>query len=314
MLTSWESVCVLDSVTLATIARFHPNIHQLDLEGYSDRVQLSSYLLEAVEALKIRNRAKTSATNQLLGAFLVHSRESLRTFRLGFEDEVDIIYQAEEVYETTDEDAEDFLTEMSLSADSAKASVRDVFFPSVEELELCGIDLFKLQAQMDQRWRLFDFGNLNTLVLEQCSGLAHTLDHLKATAGQGKCRLDLNLKSLTIREDSYDEGMYSIIEQFLCSFQGLTCLYVLLDGFYPHSIAPVLKEHGKTLRTLIWDERSGRRFSEAEGVHVFLEPLGHVSNVAKYCPEMRALGIAIDWDAITWSDELHTSVLAVPRV
>ena len=147
----------------------------------------------------------------------------------------------------------------------------------------------------------FDLSNVHTLVFESCSGLNEAFNRFKkAIAADRTCQTTCKskLKSLTIRHDQEQVGSLTDLCEFVCALSGLTHLSVLLDGYDPQIIDPILRQHGKTLRSLVWDERRTSRIRADETVHTFITHIGRLCKIARHCPNLSALGMAFNWLSI----------------
>lgn len=117
---------------------------------------------------------------------------------------------------------------------------------------------------------------------------------------------ELNLESLTIRQEQVNGSFAMTLAAFLYSLpKPLRSLHVLLGGVnHPQDLEPILKKHGATLSSLIWDENQGLRTASINSG--WTASLGldqsHLEIVAKHCPKLRSLGINLpfpSWESIT---------------
>ena len=60
------------------------------------------------------------------------------------------------------------------------------------------------------------------------------------------------------------------------------------------SKAPVLEKHGKSLQTLVWDDRRRPRKDTNEDTSLFLRG-NNLNLIAQKCPNLRALGLSMRW-------------------
>ena len=193
---------------------------------------------------------------------------------------------------------------------NARARTRNESPPTVvklESLSLVGLDLLAFVKGSIEP--VFDFNSLSALVLESCAGLEAAFPLLMgAGAGRRKVKSGLRLHSLTIRHEDTSDEFLPELETFLLSLKPLARLHVLLEGARQGTIDldKVLQVHGKSLRSLIWEERSGPRlFLQVETTYV-PEDHQNLKLIAKHCPGLKALGIPLDWDDL--SERNHKQV------
>ena len=236
---------------------------------------------------------------------LLHNRKSLNRLRLGTLDAVlkDHWMVSQEQFHNTK--ATDILGDLA-KLTSRKGNSKIVPM-RLEIFELCGLNFNLFLEPSNPIW--FDFTNLHILVLHSCVGLRKAFNRLKQNGGSntaGQPVFELKLRKLAIRIDDGGEGDVKALIAFLCAFHGLTHLSVLLHGYEQQYIDPVLKVHGKTLRSLVWDERLSRRYRADQMVHNFLNYTDHLHIIATFCPDLTALGMAVDWRVIDWENIMDT--------
>lgn len=97
------------------------------------------------------------------------------------------------------------------------------------------------------------------------------------------------------------------METFLFSLKPLDHLHVLLEGNHEGTfeLGKVLRIHGKCLQSFIWNERTGPRSDVPEDTAEFPDNYEDLELIAKHCPALKALGIAIDWKDIAASEKDH---------
>ena len=173
---------------------------------------------------------------------------------------------------------------------------------SLEALRLCGLHL---AAAIRYDGPKIDLTNLTTLTIESCFIMRSAFEQL---AARGAINLTtpskMRLKSFYLRHEKsgirVDEDIEQLLFMFLCSFQGLEDLHVLLEGPGPRrwALAPILIKHGQTLRTLVWDKRTGPRMKVQKSTTVHALRLFYLDCISRYCQKLVALGISIDWDFV----------------
>ena len=141
-----------------------------------------------------------------------------------------------------------------------------------------------------------DFDSMTSLRLESCSGLNEAFTILTGyDASQNAALNALQLKSFFVRHEGVDQAFAQHLTAFLTSFTGLRHLCLLLEGHHQAmSKAPVLNKHGKTLQTLVWDERRRPRKDTNEDTSLILTG-NNLSLISQECPDLKALGLPIRW-------------------
>ncbi|KAI4126714.1 MAG: hypothetical protein LQ338_003617 [Usnochroma carphineum] len=147
--------------------------------------------------------------------------------------------------------------------------------------------------------RYIDLSSLTSLTLESCSGLEDAFNALSNEKNQQGLpwRSELGLKSFYLRQESVTQRFRTQLLDFLSSIQALTSLSILLEtNDRPGSFQEVLTTHGKSLRSLVWEERIDRRedFIPLPPVPL-LSSLAQLDQIAEHCPDLIELGFPIDW-------------------
>jgi len=185
------------------------------------------------------------------------------------------------------------------------------FSMPLETLALCGLDAERIVQGATRH--IIDFSSLRTLVLESCSDVTGAFGKLSQERQNPPIekvtsRLT-SLKSFSLRHETSNGLFQKKLELFLCSLLPLEHLYVLLEGGQrPQKLAVILKIHGKSLRSLVWDERKAPTTSEHEDQTVMASPTGHLGVISTTCSNLTALGITLDWKEISWCKETQVKV------
>lgn len=142
-----------------------------------------------------------------------------------------------------------------------------------------------------------DFNSLTTLRLGSCSGLNQAFARLMGDNGSQNAS-SLKLMTFVVRYENGDQAFAQHLTAFLTSFAGLRHLVVLLDGqSQTMRKEPILEMHGKTLQSLVWEERTRPRKDAKKETSLSLKnsTLGLIS---MKCRSLRVLGLAMRWDEI----------------
>ena len=175
-------------------------------------------------------------------------------------------------------------------------------------LALTGLDL--LSVIRGGLRVVVDLCSLETLNLYSCGGLGEAFGLIMTTEdhsrdAQGIIGAFKNLRHLHIRCESSTIQFQRQLGTFLALLPPLVSLQVLLEGCpEPQSLKSVWKSHGRTLRSLVWDQRSKRRSKIEECTSVVMFPLGKIYYaIMDDCPGLVSLGISLNWqDFINGSD------------
>ncbi|KAL8923293.1 MAG: hypothetical protein Q9208_004693 [Pyrenodesmia sp. 3 TL-2023] len=151
--------------------------------------------------------------------------------------------------------------------------------------------------------RFFDLQCLTSLSLQSCYGLEGAFDYLasgKTDDGQLLSK-SLRLQSFSLRHEGSNPQLKAKLLGFLRSIQSLTHLAILMDNSPQNEsldLDQVLDAHGKTLRSLVWDERRGKRDAFAPSQETSLPGHGQLQQIGRKCERLVELGISIDWRSL----------------
>ena len=146
-----------------------------------------------------------------------------------------------------------------------------------------------------------DFMSLSTLAIESCFYLHCAFQQFAARRATNlTAPHTIRLKSFYLRHEHRDHSVGLDIETFLCSFSGLEKLHVLLEigSEAARPLAPLLRWHGETLKTLVWDQWYGPRIRAKITTTARPAILEHLRILSQRCPKPIALGITFDWNLL----------------
>lgn len=225
---------------------------------------------------------------------ILQNRDTLRHLGLGVEAYIAKDYTIGR--RLRQKEASDWISKVikELSEMSDTTSVVDM---PLRSLMLCGLDF---DGIISGKFGItINFVNLTVLRLESCSHLHEALDMFINHRGDTESSLRIKrLSSFMLRHEGATEVFCGQLTKFLVSFKGLQSLEVLLEGSHePLKTSKILKAHGRTLRTLLWDERSTRRTWSGMSTSVS-NFLPRLNNISKYCPHLVSLGLCVNWTII----------------
>ena len=144
---------------------------------------------------------------------------------------------------------------------------------------------------------IFDFNNLSSLRLESCISISGTFSLLNAHGSERASQWVPKLKTFHLRYEVSTTSFHANLKDFLMSFSGLVHLSLLLEGPDPvTTLTPFLQNHGATLRTLVWDQRSEPRDSMSQPTdNLTISNENYASEIAECCPNLRELGLVTSW-------------------
>lgn len=311
----WEHACSLSALTLSILLKHQgASIHALDFREYTRNWGKADLANLNIGGLTTLGMTELGSVDSMATELLARNHHNLRHLRLA--SEVDLVTEyAKNGHLDSSEFARLTLTDTFAETMRKKvAALKERSAPvmQLESLSLIGYDLSAFVSGMVKP--TVDFNSLSMLTLESCAGLEVALPWLTGTGGDScKAKRALWLHTLAIRHENVSNEFLQGLEDFLRSLKPLAQLHVLLEGEYDGTIelCKVLRVHGKSLRSLIWDERSGPRRDVA--VDNTIAPMNHknLEIVSKHCPGLKALGISLDWMEIVGFKEYHKKVNVV---
>lgn len=194
------------------------------------------------------------------------------------------------------------------------ANFEDAPLLALNTLELKGLNAGKLirSGFTFQLWSC-----LRSLTLESCYNVEPALSFLatkKEHDSEG--RSELRLHSFHIRHHEPSSQLFiATLQKVLTSFTGLINLSILLenvDGALDLQV--VLASHQKTLRTLVFEERRGRRDNLAGPATSQLPSIEQLGMIAGCCPDLVELGVLVRWDKLLHSRPYPSTVRSTLQV
>ncbi|KAI9721802.1 MAG: hypothetical protein M1812_002137 [Candelaria pacifica] len=167
----------------------------------------------------------------------------------------------------------------------------------LNSLHLIGLDVSLTLSESFPR--IFKFAPLETFYLESCVGSEDLLESLAVSFGSTSIDHAPKIKDFRFRHEESGSILHDALGKFLSSFSGLQSLAILLDGTrdMPHPRCFTHK-HGDTLKTLVWDGRSGARTDFGVRTAILAsETFVHsqLTYISENCPGLVELGVSIDW-------------------
>ena len=170
---------------------------------------------------------------------------------------------------------------------------------NLDSLEIVGLNVNKFEIA---NFSLTNWRTLTSLKLESCWGLEQLFTKLRPDKDSQRLPMPsssgLQLRSFHLRHKYSNLQFRRQLLEFLTTLPGLTTLSVLLENVnQPHScreLKNVWRAHGKTLRTLVWDERIGPEIAHPEPEDRLPSP-SDLSDIAEYCVGLVELGVPCSW-------------------
>lgn len=284
---SWQHTTTLSSVTLDLLF----DRHRLSLiEVCIDNVAIMESPLSQCTGLTVLEIDIDPDVIYTFGSLIVDNISSLKHLKLGCErvQALDILDLEASSYVHTYKDGFSKTIERCaklINGDNSTGSI-------AAKLNLHSLHVIGLDPEMLLGTSIIttpNMNNLQSLSLESCSGCG---DILSLSIASSSRKWTPSLRTFNIRQESSTAAFQEHLRSFLSSFSGLTNLSVLLTG---SSLATdpdcFIKNHGATLKTLVWDHRSEPR----QHLHISTHHQGyngHIEKIAKGCPILQELGIS----------------------
>lgn len=303
---SWKHECTLDFATLDILTTLHGrSLKKFEIYEYGCSGPLTGLVSCAISSFHCSslNFFHNLHTDFWAYDVLAKSRKSLKELTLGFEQAA--------LVANSDGSMWDYTAQHGQQAKRSKEFVKYMILRSeeisndkaatlhLESLRLCGFDSFAIAGHQPRSF--IDFESLATLSLESCAGLEETFTAWSgATHSFPQACIAPNLLSLTVRSETPGPGLQSQLELFICSLRGLVKLYILLEGDddYALSLSNILDAHGRTLRYFLWDLRKDSDPSTRAMLPDYISYTSKFELVLESCPDLRELGLALNWYAI----------------
>ena len=303
-MNSWEHSCELDVSTLRLLyERQEANLRTLFCTRFSLLDSIPKSVIGAIYSLSVESMDLECCWWE--AAMIIKNAATLNHLRLGFVTRIahDFALEVRPQYD-------DMSTQFSgtMGEILSDLNLSEVHL-SLGSLHLCGLNLASvLQGKVALD---IDFTKITQLRLESCPRLIQAFSVLMDPAGSSRIALDA-LEDLFIRLEDPDAHFSNSLESFLTSIRGLIHLRVLIDNaLADQDLKPILEVHGKTLKTLVWDERIGRRTRLDASTSVLSTSLSRWKVVSQKCPSLKILGIALDWEAMNLMGDYYVQVTTV---
>lgn len=307
-LSRWEHNCELDVSTVNLLfERQKTSMRSFLCNRFSSSSDVLGSVAKGIHQLSVEGMDPDPSGCKWAGRMIVENAETLDVLDLGFTTRIARDFA---LNRRPPHDLMTILLAMAVTEALHKSDQEPLLTLSLRKLYLCGLDLgsfIRGEMALD-----IEFNNITELRLESCPGLSQAFPLLTGQGDPSKATLGA-LRDLFVRFEDGDPNFSTSFENFLTSLPGLNHLQVLIDNcFTVQKLEPILQVHGKTLTTLIWDERSGPRKSLKVSTSMFSTKLQNLRIVSNHCPHLNVLGLPLDWESISNSAELHISVIPPP--
>jgi len=254
---------VVDNKTLGLLFDMqHTTLHTLGLNRQADTWLEPGPIPNRLHKLRIGSltfelgRHESRRGECWQGKLMAQNCKTLRHLELGFETDAAMDFL---LLPIANDDHADFAQSRSF-----ERTLREEFEALKASMSLNSLKVISWNVRRilsDKHWPTMDLRNLTKLVLEDCYALNEAFLLLSSfSTNPQDVRCLLNLDSFTFRQKYGPQCIRKHLRRFICSLpRGLRDLSVLMDEVgFNMSTESILRVHGKTLRTLIWDERSYR--------------------------------------------------------
>ena len=246
----------------------------------------------ALEELRVGS-LEPDITLDWLASLVVANFTTLRHLEIGVENKVVDRRLDDQLYHDNDSDQLTKSFRRKLAARLAFEYGPSYPVLPLSSLTLVGLSLLDLRG--GKVGSIIDWTNLRALAMKSCSQLDGMLSFLQSVipsvSGDG-----VNLESFDLRSETKVDAL----KKFLTSFSGLVHLGLLLEDrtMSSETLHDVLKNHGPTLRRLIWDIRVQERISSTEDESCAHFGNDHVPCIVRECPLLEELGLSLDWTVL----------------
>ena len=283
---SYRHSCSLEISTLALLLKHQSaTLHELHITRYPEPRSVSGLLVEGLRCLTI-NDLNIDRNCEWPSKLIMHNRSTLKYLALGVSSTIARCpIQDRLKHKLPTSFAETTKGQLSPSEPAMEML-------ALESLALSGLNLEDIVGGGALNSQI-DFKLLTVFKVESCSRLNEAF---AAIVSSGNSTLSaLKLTSFFLRHEEGDLEFAQNLTLFLTSFAGLKHLSLIIEGqSRAMSKRPILEAHGKTLRTLVWDERSGPRKKTDTDTALFLNNNG-LGLISLSCPKLYALGLCVQW-------------------
>ena len=301
---SWYHCCEIDAATVNLLfKRQEASLESFLCNRYSSSCDLSGSVIGGICDLSIKSMDLDRGGCIWAASMLVKNAESLNDLHLGSTARIahDYALKRRPPYDEIS---------TSLANDVKKALAKigpdELINLSVTSLTLCGFDFGSVV--LGEIGLNIDFNNITLLRLESCAGLGQAFDLLVNQVDPSELALSA-VEDLFVRLETADQTFSASLERFLTSIPGLRHLQVLIErASAAQNLEQILKAHGESLLTLVWDERRGPRRNLDACTSLLHTKLGNLKVISQYCRGLTVLAIPLYWEAISSSDKYHVTV------
>ena len=312
----WDHNCVVDQETLGLLfGRQSAALHTLRLNRQADTWSESSLIPDGLRELRLGSlKSRVDNYGLVLDKYwqtilVARNCKTLRHLELGFETDAAEDFFGEPIGDNDRVDYEQTMVFARTLREECKSLNASMSLLSLKLIS-CDIDVL-LKSKY---WPTIDLRNLTHLVLEECFSEPQAFPLLSSISTNPEdTRCLLSITSFTFRQKymEEDDGQ-SQLRDFICALpRGLQDLSVLVDNVHKSiGLRSILRVHGKTLKTLIWDERTYGLQGVQSCTAVFPKKhgVGYLPTISNACPNLRELGVAMDWTRIRALNGAETKV------
>lgn len=297
---SWDHGCFMNMATFDCLetAQF-PGLANLQIRYFSPEDEYDEFnpIIPGIKSFSLNSVGELDSSDWM-SRFLWQHKNSLKHLSLGTESTAIEFYNKPN--EALRRGIDKILTDMTevitdLCCDYDDMDVANIPLLTLTTLDFKGLNVRKL---IRPRFLFQDWGLLKSLTLESCYEVEQALDDFAYERNKQGLPLasDLRLHSFHIRHESSSQPFRTRLLGFLSSFRGLVNLSVLLEtSDKPLGFEDILVSHGESLKTLVWEERTGRRETFIPPKGYKLPPTKQLREIAQHCPNLVELGVLLDW-------------------
>ena len=316
---SCNLVCMIDDHTLSFLnQRQGQSLQTVTVPRSSNHFGLESFKPCALQRFGLSSIE--AEADSWVYRFIYDQFSYLRRLHLGVERDVVLNYSVHGQPTTANDNDRDIDSE-TITDEITRCFARlpewsgsDLPIMHLEEFQLCGLNLHHF---ITAHFRpVINFNTLKFLTLESCLGLETALPDLSPNINADERVPPMvgcaSLEVFKLRAEGTTDDLKRTLGAFLVSLKPLKKLYILMEGPSKADITElVLRRHGESLQSLVWDERHGPRHRSAENKHMARE--SQLQLISKHCKNLLSLGIAIQWSSTIDYDGLKQRKVGANR-
>ena len=305
---SWDHGCVPDYTTLRKLLDTQvPGLTVLQLDNYASGPMGLYHAVPGLQSFQV-NSLSPQIGDWPMEILSRHS-PSLKDLCLGAEaNAIKHYYHPQPAdlgcYDRIQDDVMDVVAKSAIEPETASHET------TVDQLRLIGLDGTRFIRSGCALW---NYRKLTSLSLESCRGIEQIFVLLvPPTGGQGLSVMsEIRLQTFRLRHENSSQHFRDQLCDFLITLPGLVNLSILCEYHDTLLRTPKFKEvmstHGKTLKSLVWEERKGAQTAYRHPA-TWLPSPKQLIELMDHCQDLAELGVPLDWQILAETDSTTYNV------